>query len=229
MAVHGSPWFGSSLGSPRLHDAKEAGAVLHDADFDRHLPPAIRAASAAHWTPSACVAQVMAWARELGVRRIVDIGSGCGKFCILGALASDAYFIGIERRRHLVSVARALAGHFSVEDRVEFREGDLLSARVPTADLYYLYNPFFESTLPVGLRIDAAVPFSEARREEEILTVQTLLHAAPSGTHLVTNCGFGGHIPPTFSLLRRDEDLYLKLWRKDAPDVIGDWHDADAP
>ena len=28
----------------------------------------------------------------------------------------------------------------------------------------------------------------------EILTVQTLLFHAPVGTHLVTNCGFGGYI-----------------------------------
>ncbi|MBI3542695.1 MAG: hypothetical protein HY075_05405 [Deltaproteobacteria bacterium] len=41
--------------------------------------------------------------------RVLDVGSGAGKFCLVGALSSKGRFVGIERQRRLVDLSRELA------------------------------------------------------------------------------------------------------------------------
>jgi len=44
----------------------------------------------------------------LGIRAVVDIGAGAGKFCVAGALFGKCRFIGLEQYSSLVTSARAL-------------------------------------------------------------------------------------------------------------------------
>ena len=73
--------------------------ISSDADFDALCGSEIRKLSRIHWTPC----KVATLAAELLVKspddRILDVGSGAGKFCILGALHTPARFVGVEKRK----------------------------------------------------------------------------------------------------------------------------------
>jgi 2-polyprenyl-3-methyl-5-hydroxy-6-metoxy-1,4-benzoquinol methylase len=78
-----------------------------DNQFDLLYPPEIRALSRAHWTPVKVARRAASFlVREPGTR-VLDIGCGPGKFCIVGALATPGRFTGVEQRKQLCELAQA--------------------------------------------------------------------------------------------------------------------------
>jgi len=187
-----------------------------DQQFDRFLPDDLREASPVFWTPLEVILRAAQWLDEVGVKSVVDIGSGAGKFCVVGALASRCSFIGIEQRPRLVSAARDLAHRFGVEDRVRFVPAVFGELTTPVADAYYLFNSFGENLFPPDGRLDDAAELSQERYRRDIRALATWLRAAPVGTFVLTYNGFGGRLPPDFENVRMDRALpnVLRLSRK---------------
>lgn len=182
-----------------LRDALASGFDVSDAEFDRLLPPRARAVSATHWTRVYVVARAVRWLREAGVRSVLDVGSGCGKFCLVGALiAPEIHFHGVEHRRALVDVSRELVQELRLDGRVTIHHADVCAFTPPTVDAFYLYNPFEENVLPSRDRIDDSVPMSSERYLRGVTAVEALLASSRAGTVVLTNNGFGGVVPATF-------------------------------
>jgi hypothetical protein len=196
--------------------ALRAQRCLTDRAFDRFLPDGLRAVSAEYWTPLSVAVRVAVWLDELAIGSVVDIGAGVGKFCVVGALASQCRFIGLEQRVRLVTAARSLASVFQVDERVEFLEGALGQVAAPLADAYYFYNPFGENLYFDG-HLDDDVEVSEARYDRDVEAAEEMLRQAPVGTYAITYNGFGGRMPASYRLLRVDrrQTCELCLWRKD--------------
>src|SRR5258708_7840111 len=85
------------------------GSLSSDGAFDAVYDDGIRALSEQHWTPVAVAERAARLLALAGARRILDVGAGAGKFCIVGALCTGAEFVGVERREGLVRVARRAA------------------------------------------------------------------------------------------------------------------------
>jgi len=205
-------------GSPtprELADALRRGAAS-DADFDRFLPDPIRAVSRTYWTPLRVARRAAEWLDAQGVRCVLDIGSGSGKFCVAAALASRAQYVGFEQRPRLVAAARRLAKIFDVEDRVTFVDGTFGVTPTPGADAFYLFNPFGENLFSEESCLDLDVELGIERFRRDIAAVEQLLAHAPVGTCLVTYNGFGGRVPETYQAIHVERDLpsVLCLWRK---------------
>lgn len=86
---------------------------------------------------------------------IVDLGSGYGRLGVLGGLVRpDLWFTGYEFVGHRVEVAQASASRAGISDRVRFYQQDLSQPQfeIPKADVYYMYDPFCESTYQRVLR-----------------------------------------------------------------------------
>jgi SAM-dependent methyltransferase len=203
----------------RVIDAFRDGRCPSDILFDRFLPRALRLVSVVHFTPLIAAYRAAQWIDELGLRSVVDIGAGAGKFCVAAALASRAHFLGIEQRTRLVAVARELARTFEVQRRVTFVQGTFGVGQqpIPAADVYYLFNPFGENLYGPPDRIDDEVELSDERYVRDVLAVEALLEEAPVGTHLLTYNGFGGEPPPMYREIRVDDRSLpnvLRLWRK---------------
>lgn len=175
--------------------------------FDRFLPDDLRVASSEHWTPLAVAVRAARWLQELEVRSVVDLGSGAGKLCVAAALASSCSFLGLEHRPRLVAAARRLAEQFEVEDRARFSEGAVGEIDVPSADAYYLFNPFGENLYTADDWIDGDVELSEERYCRDVAAVEDLLRQAPVGTLVLTYNGFGGRIPWPYKEIRVDREL----------------------
>jgi SAM-dependent methyltransferase len=201
----------------RVSDALLSRRDPGDEAFDRFLPTSLRVVSSQFWTPLEVAMRVAAWLDDFGVRTVVDIGSGVGKFCVAAALSGNCHFVGFEQRPRLVRTARHLARLFRVEDRVHFLRGTFGEDALPTADAYYVYNSFGENLFGPTDHLDEDVEFGQDRYFREIGALEAFLGDAPVGTFVVTYNGFGGRLPGNYAELRVDRELpnVLRISRKE--------------
>ena len=82
------------------------GRKVTDFRFDQVFPIEMRRLSETHWTPVEVAIRAAELLVEHDKTRILDVGSGCGKFCLVAALSCLGQFIGVEQRPHLVDIAR---------------------------------------------------------------------------------------------------------------------------
>ncbi|HTJ81023.1 MAG TPA: class I SAM-dependent methyltransferase [Polyangiaceae bacterium] len=202
--------------SQRIAAALRAGVCPTDESFDAFLPSDLREVSSQFWTPLVVAMRVARWLDGLGVRSVVDIGSGPGKLCVAGALAGNATFTGLEHRARFVTAARSLAATFDIEERVSFVQGALGETELPRADAYYLYNPFGENLFGTEDHLDADVELGHDRYERDVAAAESLFDSAPEGTIVVTYNGFGGRIPAEYGEIRVNRHLpsVLRMWKK---------------
>jgi hypothetical protein len=140
----------------------------------------------------------------------------------VAALVGDCRFTGLEQRPSLVASARALARLFDLQDRVRFVEGALGVVAAPSAQAYYLYNPFGQYRFGSARYADAGVEFNDARFAHDVAAAEHLLWRAPTGTYALTYNGFGGRMPANYRLARVDATLpsTLRLWKKQRDTAI---------
>ena len=62
---------------------------IEDEKFDLIYPPKIRKLSSIFWTPVAVAAKAAKWLVTVQGMRVVDIGCGPGKFCLVAASLTD--------------------------------------------------------------------------------------------------------------------------------------------
>lgn len=206
------PWM-----TPReIVESVAAGKYVSEREFDRYLPEDLRVISGRHWTPLKVAAYGARWLASRGVRTVVDVGSGAGKFCVVAALASECTFTGIEQRERLVTVARGLARLYKVSDRVTFTQGVYDGAALPPADAYYLFNPFGENILDGDEHIDHDVELSDHRYLCDLAAMEHTMREAPKGAYFLLYNGFGGAIPESYEEVpsRGDTPDLLCLWQK---------------
>lgn len=81
--------------------------------------------------------------------RFIDLGSGYGRVgMIVGLIRPDIKFDGYEYVEHRVASSRASAENLDIQQHVQFYTQDLSlkEFKIPSADIYYLYDPFCEET-----------------------------------------------------------------------------------
>lgn len=200
----------------QLADSLQSDRCPTDLEFDRFLPERLRAVSPLYWSPLAVTQRSAEWFTDAGIRSVVDIGSGAGKFCVAGALFGQCRFTGLEQRTFLTQSARALARLFNVHDRVRFVDGALGMVPTPIADAYYFFNPFGDYSFGLGRPVEMDGECSDARRTDDIAAAEQLLRRAAIGTWVLTFNEFGGRMPRGYDLIRVDVELTgaLRLWKK---------------
>jgi predicted RNA methylase len=198
----------------RLRKALRAGVHVHDRDFDAVYSFSVRAVSRTFWTP----VRVAQRAAELLVRdvrsRVLDVGAGAGKFCIVGALKTGARFTGLEHRRHLVTIAGDAAERLGVTPTTHFLHGGLREVDWRRFSAFYFFNPFSENLYGRRDRLDDTVELSKERFRRDVDLVYGELERAPPGTRVVTYHGFGRELPPCYRSELREgagSDV-LELW-----------------
>ena len=195
--------------------ALEDGRSVPDHEFDLLFPEKIRDLSETHWTPIE-IARRAAHLLVVDSRtRVLDVGSGCGKFCFVGAITTRGQFHGIEQRSGLARLSREIATSYEM-NRVEFTEGDVRSVDWSSFHGFYLYNPFIEDFCTGDSKIAQYAGYSDRAYLELIGWVERQFQALPVGTRVVTYHGFGGEMPPEYRLLVQEPGGgdFLRLWVK---------------
>lgn len=195
---------------------------IEDEKFDLIYPAQIRKLSSVFWTPVAVAAEAAkllvtdrachaAGLAKAGTR-VLDIGCGPGKFCLVAASLTDGRFTGVEQRSDLVDAAKQATADLQASD-VEFLHGNVVDVDFAEYDAFYLFNPFEENMFN-GHKIDRAVPLTPELFKRYTSHVSTQLGAKPLGTRVVTYMGYADDIPACYdceSTLFNDD---LKLWIK---------------
>jgi predicted RNA methylase len=199
----------------RLRRSIEAGELVTDRDFDALYPPRVRRLSLTFWTPVRVAQRAALLLAPTPGTRVLDVGAGVGKLCIIAAAGTRASVTGVEHREHLVRIARDAADRIGVHPR--FIQGDLASVDWRRFDSFYFYNPFYENVHRDGARIDDAVELSQRRFLSDLRTAVDSMVDAPDGTRVVTYHGLGAELPAGYRL---DSTEYigtdaLRLWIKD--------------
>ena len=172
---------------------------ISDAQFDGLYPAGQRFRSYAHWTPVDVAVRACALLAPQPGQRVLDVGSGVGKLCIVGALITQATWVGVETEPEMIRVAENAARRLHIADRVQFVRGDANAFDWSGFDAIYMFNPFAEGLLEATTHPDAHDRFTRnidhARRQ---------LAATAPGTRLVTYHGFGGQLPEGFELVHHE-------------------------
>ena len=183
-----------------LASALRKRVVVADLQFDRLYPLSQRIRSGFHWTPVDVALRACELLAPRPGMRVLDVGSGVGKLCLVGALSTHASWVGIERDAQMIRVAMRAARQLHVEEHVEFLCGDATELDWSSFDAIYLYNPFAEALF--SRDVD---PMSRRERYvQSIERAQELLAATRPGTRIVTYHGFGGDMPPDADLVHRE-------------------------
>ncbi|NOS70379.1 MAG: class I SAM-dependent methyltransferase [Verrucomicrobia bacterium] len=186
--------------------------TLEDDRFDLVYPPEIRAVSSVHWTPVIVARRAAEFlVREPGTR-VLDIGCGPGKFCIVGALMTEGRFTGVEQRQHLCDLAQSVIGQAKLPN-AEIIHGNVTDIEFSNFEAFYLFNPF-EENLETTMKIDATVHLSGDLYEKYTEHVARQLALAPLGTRVVTYCGTCEEVPLGYESLDSSLDYSLKFWEK---------------
>lgn len=188
---------------------------MQDATFDQVFPSSQRFRTWMHWTPVSVAVRAAALLSPLPGRKVLDVGSGVGKLCLIGAATTSSTWFGIERDAEMVRSAKAAAHEMHVEQRTRFFVGDVMGVNWSAFDAFYLFNPFEEQRYADIL---CATPEeAESRRAQftaHVEFVQQQLSSAATATRVVTYHGFGGEMPAGFDLVHREKALgdELCLW-----------------
>lgn len=202
----------------RLRADLDAGRA-DDAAFDALYPARVRAGSSIFWTPVAVASRAAQLLAHHGARRVLDLGSGPGKFCLVAAcVRPEMAFTGVEHRQHLVAAA-TLAGQLLGLGNVHFHAGDATAFAWRDVDALYLYNPFAENNVRERDHLDHTVELSRPRFMADVSRVVAALSAASVGLTMVTYHGFGGPIPATWKLVHAElaHTDWLRVWVKQRP------------
>ena len=196
-------------------DLLRAGQPIVDWAFDAIYPDWLSLLSPRHWTPLDVARRAAKMLVLDPGTRVLDVGSGVGKFCLIGAISTPATFTGIEQRGHLVDVAKAVAARYGVT-RASYLHGDMRDIDWTQFDAFYFFNSFGENRLEVDHRIDNSVELSQERFERDVPVVLSRLERARIGTRVVTYYGLGASLPTNYELCAAElagTDV-LELWVK---------------
>ena len=185
---------------------------LEDEQFDLIYPPTIRDLSDRHWTPVAVARRAAEFLVSQPMTRVLDLGCGPGKFCIVGALTTAGHFTGVEQRQQLAHLARQAIQREGITN-AEIVHCNVTEIDFLAYDAFYLFNPFEENLFTLG-KIDESVHLSKALYEQYTRHVATQLARAPLGTRVVTYAGLCEEVPACYECQRYSFGGDLKLWEK---------------
>jgi SAM-dependent methyltransferase len=185
---------------------------VEDELFDMIYPPEIRDLSLRHWTPVAVARRAAEFLVSGPETRVLDLGCGPGKFCIVGALTTAGHFTGVEQRQELVNLARAAIQQESISN-AEIVHANVIDIDFLAHDAFYLFNPFEENLFKRG-KIDSSVEFSKVLYKQYTRHVAAQLARAPLGTRVVTYAGLCEEVPFCYECKKSSFGGVLKLWTK---------------
>jgi SAM-dependent methyltransferase len=184
-----------------------------DSAFNALYSSSVQALAKYHWTPLPAALAAARFLAGDGNVKILDIGSGVGKFCLAGAHSTpDASYYGVEQRKSLIDCAEAAKAKLRLEN-VSFIHGNFTQLDLRKYDHFYFYNSFYEN-LDGTDKIDDSIDYSGELYNYYNRYLFRQLKQKPKGTRICTLCSLEGEIPPDFHVIRTEMNDLLKFWIK---------------
>ena len=144
--------------------------------------------------------------------RILDVGSGSGKFCLAASMFSEAHFYGVEMRKTLITLSNRIKSKHRLKN-AHFIHGDFSSVDFSRFDGIYFFNSFHEFYDPSCILDETShVSVETYQRFHELLRAK--LNECRPGTRLVTYYTFKNKIPSSFRFIKANKSGLLKFYMK---------------
>ena len=137
-----------------------------------------------HFTPFHVVKKAVSFLVRDDKDRILDIGSGNGKFCHIASCLSQAEFVGVEYRKDLVDEARDILSHLG-SSNTTFHCANIVDIAFQSFSGVYLFNPFLEHIDPTA-RMDENSTLSWENYQRYVDHVKNQLAVMKKSSRLVT-------------------------------------------
>lgn len=184
-----------------------------DQHFDQLYPPAISALASRHWTPIAVAKEAAAFLAIGSNTRILDIGSGVGKFCMIGArFHPHAVFTGVEQRDSLTKIAQSVAHELSLGN-THFLTGNFTEIDFTQYHHFYFYNAFYENLIDND-SIDQTIDQSPELFNLYNRKLYKQLKKLPAGTRIATFHSSENEMPSSYQVVGVGTNEDLKFWIK---------------
>jgi len=184
-----------------------------DTQFHHLYPLSVQALAARHWTPLSIAQKVAGFLATEGNSRVLDIGSGIGKFCLAAAYFEPrCLYYGVEQRKDLVAHAEIAKGILGMTN-VTFIHGNFTHLDLRNYDHFYFYNSFYEN-LDGSDKIDNSISYSVSLYNYYNMRLSKYLEQSPAGTKLASFHSLDNEVPPGFELVSSDVINSLKFWIK---------------
>ena len=198
---------------PLNDQISNAADFTSDAGFNRLYSLSIQALAEKHWTPLHVVKKAVNFLAAENNVRILDIGSGAGKFCLAAAhFKPNAFYYGIEQRKKLVSDADTTKQMLKLVN-VSFINGNFTQLDFKNYDHFYFFNSFYEN-LTNTHKIDESIAYSEELYDYYNRYLYKQLDRKCAGTRLVTYHSMEYEVPARYHVVGADEESLLKYWIK---------------
>jgi len=185
----------------------------NDDQFHHLYPAPIQSLATRHWTPLHITLRVAQYLAPAANVRVLDIGSGVGKFCLAAAhCMPSACFIGVEQRKDLAAHAETAREILGLSN-ARFIHRNFTQLDFKQFDHFYFYNSFYENLI-ITDRIDESITYSTELYNYYNRCLYKKLDEMPSGTRLVTFHSLEEEIPPDYQLVEAQVECLLKFWIK---------------
>ncbi len=184
-----------------------------DQQFNGIYPLPVQNLARRHWTPLAVARKAAHFlAAEKNVR-ILDIGSGVGKFCLSAAhYRPMAEYVGVEQRVSLIKYAETARQILGLSN-VNFIHGNFTQLNFMHYDHFYFYNSFYEN-LAVSDKIDNSIAYSGELYNYYTRYLFKQLEQKPPGTRLASFYSLEDEVPKDYHVVGSEMDNLLKFWIK---------------
>lgn len=184
-----------------------------DVQFNQLYPSSIRLLAQRHWTPLDVARRAAAFLAAESNVKILDIGSGVGKFCLAGAhYKPKASYYGIEQRKRLCNHAEE-ANEILRFENVSFLNGNFTQIDFRTYDHFYFYNSFYENIAGTS-KIDDSIDYSLELFNYYNRYLYKQLEQKPAGTRLASFHSLEDEVPNGYHIVGSEMNNLLKFWIK---------------
>ncbi len=101
---------------------------------------------------------------------VMDIGSGYGRFCLFGALTTDASFVGIETVQKRYEAAQAAKESLDIPN-VAFTDSDVLNYDLSNGSIFYMFNPFYPFGFDAQWKVEEKLRELSRKKPIQIVTL----------------------------------------------------------
>lgn len=185
---------------------------VKDEEFDQLYPEPVRKLANRHFTPIAIAKQAAAFLSNNSRAKILDIGSGAGKFCMVGSVFTNAHFTGVEQREYFYHLSNTILKYHHLHN-VKFIHSNITKIKFTDYNAIYFFNSFHENIDSSAL-LDCTVDTGIELYTLYTQYVNEQLSRMPGGTRLVTYWSNGKEVPSEYRILSSDYKGKLLFWEK---------------
>lgn len=183
-----------------------------DTEFNTIYPSPLDDLAGLHFSPITVIQDAIEFLVQQEGTRVLDIGSGAGKFCMVGASCSAGVFTGVEQHEHLHLISKKMSKFYQIKD-VHFIHQNINTINFSDYDAFYFFNSFYEN-LDTSDSLISNMEINRDLYHEYSAYVYNQLQNMPIGTRLVSYFSYNLEIPNNYLLQSSSHAGKLKMWIK---------------